>query len=62
MSRYLDPKADVVFKKIFGVIQYLAPEVLSKEPYTKESDIYSFGMLMWEHITDCTTMFSYQIF
>ena len=27
--------------KIFGVIPYLAPEVLSKKPYTKESDIYS---------------------
>src|SRR5207302_1667500 len=37
--------------KIFGVIPYLAPEVLSKKPYTKESDIYSFGMIMWEHTT-----------
>ena len=34
--------------KIYGVIPYLAPEVLSKKPYTKESDIYSFGMIMWE--------------
>src|SRR2546421_5516703 len=34
--------------KIFGVIPYMAPEVLSKKPYTKESDIYSFGMIMWE--------------
>ena len=30
--------------KIFGVIPYLAPEVLTKKPYTKESDIYSFGI------------------
>ena len=37
--------------KIFGVIPYLAPEVLSKKLYTKESDIYSFGMIMWEHTT-----------
>src|SRR5947208_17044406 len=37
--------------KIFGVIPYLAPEVLSYKPYTKESDIYSFGMLMWEYTT-----------
>ena len=37
--------------KIYGVIPYLAPEVLSKKPYTKESDIYSFGMIMWEHTT-----------
>src|SRR4051812_7239995 len=37
--------------KIFGEIPYLAPEVLSKKLYTKESDIYSFGMIMWEHTT-----------
>ena len=37
--------------KIFGVIPYLAPEVLSRKPYTKESDVYSFGMIMWEHTT-----------
>src|SRR5437016_4007127 len=28
---------------------YLAPEVLSGKPYTQESDIYSLGMIMWEH-------------
>src|SRR6266487_5932947 len=37
--------------KICGVIPYVAPEVLSKKPYTKESDIYGFGMIMWEHTT-----------
>src|SRR4051794_2174113 len=37
--------------KIFGVIPYLAPEVLSRKPYTKESDVYSFGMIMWEFTT-----------
>src|SRR3954466_8655282 len=37
--------------KIFGVIPYLAPEVLSRKPYTKKSDIYSFGMIMWEFTT-----------
>ena len=37
--------------EVFGVVPYLAPEVLSGEPYTKESDIYSFGMIMWEHTT-----------
>ena len=37
--------------QIFGVIPYLAPEVLSKKPYTKESDVYSFGMIMWELTT-----------
>ena len=37
--------------EIFGVIPYLAPEVLSGKPYTKKSDIYSFGMIMWEYTT-----------
>ena len=37
--------------EIFGVVPYLAPEVLSKKPYTKESDIYSLGMIMWEFTT-----------
>ena len=37
--------------EIFGVIPYLAPEVLSGKPYTKESDIYSFSMIMWEYTT-----------
>src|SRR5438128_10720258 len=37
--------------EIFGVIPCLAPEVLSGKLYTKESDIYSFGMIMWEHTT-----------
>src|SRR5947208_22970 len=39
-------------REIFGVIPYVAPEVLSGEPYTKESDIYSFGMIMWEHTAE----------
>ena len=37
--------------KIYGVIPYMAPEVLSRKPYTKESDIYSFGMILWEFTT-----------
>ncbi len=37
--------------EIDGVIPYMAPEVLSKKTYTKESDIYSFGMIMWEFTT-----------
>src|SRR5437588_7183960 len=44
-------KKDDHLNKIYGVIPYLAPEVLSKKPYTKESDIYSFGMIMWEFTT-----------
>src|SRR2546421_10114157 len=52
--------------KVFGVITYQAPEVLSKEPYTKKSDIYSFGMIMWEFtnifMIDHIILFLYRLF
>ncbi|RIB29786.1 kinase-like domain-containing protein [Gigaspora rosea] len=31
-----------------GVLPYMAPEVLKNEPYITASDIYSFGIIMWE--------------
>jgi serine/threonine protein kinase len=34
--------------KIYGVLPYVDPEVLSGKPYTSSSDIYSFGILMTE--------------
>jgi serine/threonine protein kinase len=33
---------------IYGVLPYIAPEVLNGEPYTSSSDIYSFGIIMAE--------------
>ncbi|CAB5393808.1 unnamed protein product [Rhizophagus irregularis] len=33
--------------KIYGVMPYVAPEVLRGNPYTQASDIYSFGMIMY---------------
>jgi len=33
---------------IYGVLPYMAPEVLRDNPYTKAADIYSFGIIMWE--------------
>ena len=29
-------------------LPYIAPEVLNKQPHNKASDIYSFGIIMWE--------------
>ncbi|CAI2179340.1 11491_t:CDS:2 [Funneliformis geosporum] len=34
--------------EIYGVLPYIAPEVLLKNPYTQAADIYSFGIIMWE--------------
>jgi serine/threonine protein kinase len=33
---------------IYGVIPFVAPELLRGNPYTPASDIYSFSMVMWE--------------
>src|SRR6185369_4136088 len=34
--------------KVYGIVSYVAPELLRGKKNTKESDIYSIGMLMWE--------------
>jgi serine/threonine protein kinase len=33
--------------KIYGIIPYIAPEVLRSKAYTQAADIYSFGMIMY---------------
>ncbi|GET50768.1 kinase-like domain-containing protein [Rhizophagus irregularis DAOM 181602=DAOM 197198] len=33
---------------IYGVVPFMAPEVLRGKPYIPASDIYSFSMIMWE--------------
>ncbi|RHZ74203.1 hypothetical protein Glove_227g125 [Diversispora epigaea] len=38
-------------KNIFGVLPYIAPEVLSGEEYTKAADVYSFGIIIYEMVT-----------
>jgi serine/threonine protein kinase len=37
--------------KVYGVIPYVAPEVLDSKPYTQKSDVYSFGIIMVEILT-----------
>jgi serine/threonine protein kinase len=34
--------------EIYGVLPFMAPEILRNKPYTLKSDIYSFSMIMWE--------------
>ena len=33
---------------VYGVLPYMAPEVLRGKPFTSASDIYSFAIIMWE--------------
>ncbi|RHZ47389.1 hypothetical protein Glove_583g7 [Diversispora epigaea] len=37
--------------KIFGVLPYIAPEVLHGEEYSKVADVYSFGIIAYEIVT-----------
>ncbi|RGB30367.1 kinase-like domain-containing protein [Rhizophagus diaphanus] len=38
-------------KCIYGVLPYIAPEILQGQNYTKAADIYSFGIIMYEVIS-----------
>ncbi|GES76307.1 kinase-like domain-containing protein [Rhizophagus clarus] len=35
----------------YGIIPYMAPEIFQGQKYTKASDVYSLGMIMWELMT-----------
>ncbi|KAK8846489.1 hypothetical protein M9Y10_020512 [Tritrichomonas musculus] len=39
--------------KFGGTLVYEAPEILREEKYDKKVDVYSFGILMYEVLTDC---------
>src|SRR5581483_621869 len=42
------PISDSNNNEVYGVLPYMAPEILRKKSYIPESDIYSFSMIMWE--------------
>src|SRR5438034_7546895 len=39
---------------IYGVVPFMAPEILRGKPYTPDSDIYGFSMIMWEFTSGVT--------
>ena len=43
--------AKISHKKIYGVLPYVAPEVLRGKEYTQASDIYGFGIVAYEICT-----------
>ncbi|KAG0261604.1 hypothetical protein DFQ27_002898 [Actinomortierella ambigua] len=45
-----------------GALRWMAPELLSARPqYSTKSDIYAFGMVMWEMASNCTMPFRDQL-
>ncbi|RIA90649.1 kinase-like domain-containing protein [Glomus cerebriforme] len=47
------PVNDTSNNEIYGVIPYIAPEIFKGFAFSKESDVYSMGMIMWELTTGC---------
>src|ERR1051325_11903454 len=44
-------KNKVMIKNIYGVLPYVAPEVLRGKKYTQKSDIYGLGIIAYEICT-----------
>jgi len=49
------------FENIYGVIPYMAPEILCSQGYTIVSDVYSFGMIMWLVLTGKEPYYDHEI-
>ncbi|XP_059165398.1 leucine-rich repeat serine/threonine-protein kinase 1-like isoform X2 [Physella acuta] len=41
---------------LFGTVEYMAPEVMSKQPYSSKVDIYSYGIVTLEILTGISPM------
>jgi serine/threonine protein kinase len=46
LSRPVNAKKEE--REVYGVLPYVAPEVLQGQPYTQASDVYSFGIVAYE--------------
>jgi serine/threonine protein kinase len=54
LGSYQFAKPFLTKDNIYGVLPFMAPEVLKGKPYTQASDIYSFSMIMWEFTSGVT--------
>ncbi|UZO15736.1 uncharacterized protein OCT59_007152 [Rhizophagus irregularis] len=56
-SNKLNPKYEIKipgFTNSYGLLNFIPPEIINGKNYTKESDIYCFGIIIWEIITQGT--------
>ncbi|GES89968.1 kinase-like domain-containing protein [Rhizophagus clarus] len=49
----LQPENNISGNEIHGVIPYISPEIFKDSSFSKASDIYSMGMIMWELTSGC---------
>ncbi|RIB30053.1 kinase-like domain-containing protein [Gigaspora rosea] len=47
-------------KRVYGNLPYIAPELLEGASYTRASDVYSFGIIMWEISSGKTVTSEYE--
>ena len=55
-GRILDIQATHISTKTWGTVSYMPAELLSKGKLTTATDVYSFGMLMWELMKSCRVL------
>ncbi|RIB14708.1 kinase-like domain-containing protein [Gigaspora rosea] len=46
---------------VYGILPYIAPETLDRGQYTTASDIYSFGIIMWEILHGKSVSYSQEL-
>lgn len=51
-SKYYDPKKDPSTDFNGGTVYYMAPESISENTYNEKTDVFAFGMLMYEVVAD----------
>ncbi len=44
--------SSMMTKTAVGTYAWMAPEVMNEEPYNEKVDIYGFGMVLWEMVTN----------
>lgn len=54
LSKFYDAGHSKSQSKICGTPIYMAPEVINGSAYDGKADVYSFGIIMYQVITDCT--------
>jgi len=53
MSRLLEESAEGKTKRIIGPFRWMAPESIAAQIYSKKTDVWTFGILVYEIVAQC---------